>query len=363
MRPVGYALVGCGAFGRFCLDAHATNDTVRRVAVSDQDEGLAARAEVESGVPAATLDDLLANPAVEMVHLATPPWTHRELGERVLRAGKHLLCEKPLATTMEDADALLGLARENELRLAANLIMRYTPLVKMVKRGIVSGALGAPIRASLENDAQDENLPPDHWFWDPARSGGILVEHAVHFFDFFDHLFGPGAVVAAAAYRRPDGREDRVHAVSRHRGGVLVTQTHAFTQAKPMDRQRWRLVFSRGEIEMEEWIPTRLKLFGYFTPDEQDRLDGPFQFQEQLRRPPEPRTGTNYDENREGTTYEVWPTELQSKDEIYQDAVRALAADLARAIRDPHHRPVVDETNARNSLRLALDARAMAAQI
>ena len=71
-------------------------------------------------------------------------------------------------------------------------MQRYNPVYDAVDRLIQSGTLGELLHGSFENYASDENLPPEHWFWDRSKSGGIFVEHGVHFFDLFAGWLGPG---------------------------------------------------------------------------------------------------------------------------------------------------------------------------
>ena len=72
--------------------------------------------------------------------------------------------------------------------------------------------LGEVLHGSFENYASDENLPAEHWFWDRAKSGGIFVEHGVHFFDLFAGWLGPGRVEAAQVGVRPGTAiEEHVH--------------------------------------------------------------------------------------------------------------------------------------------------------
>jgi predicted dehydrogenase len=107
-----------------------------------------------------------------------------------LNAGKHVFCEKPLATTLADAEAVLQRAGELRGVLSVDYIMRTNPLYRLIKQlsGLHTGeqpVLGDLRRCSLENYAADENLGGDHWFWDQNVSGGIFIEHGVHFFDLF----------------------------------------------------------------------------------------------------------------------------------------------------------------------------------
>jgi predicted dehydrogenase len=91
--------------------------------------------------------------------------------------------------------------------------MRYDPLNQAIARILEAGSLGAPLHAFFENYASDTPLGPGHWFWKPEISGGIFIEHGVHFFDLFRMWFGSGEVVGGAAV----GAAERRH----HRPGPL----------------------------------------------------------------------------------------------------------------------------------------------
>ena len=85
--------------------------------------------------------------------------------------------------------------------------MRYSSLYDDVATLLAEGVPGAPQRVAFENFAGD--LPAHHWFWNPQLSGGIMVEHGVHFFDIFTHLLGPGNLQWAMCDRRASGQEDK----------------------------------------------------------------------------------------------------------------------------------------------------------
>ena len=69
-------------------------------------------------------------------------------------------------------------------------MQRYNPLFEMVRTLIANQLLGELLHGYFENYASDENLPAEHWFWDRAKSGGIFIEHGVHFFDMLMWIFG-----------------------------------------------------------------------------------------------------------------------------------------------------------------------------
>ena len=154
--------------------------------------------------------------------------------------------------TVEQADTLIGVAKKTDRVLVANLMQRYNPLYDAVNRLIQSHTLGDLLHGYFENYASDENLPPEHWFWDRSRSGGIFIEHGVHFFDLFAGWLGAGTVVAAERCIRPGSSppiEEQVQCTVRYGPTVLVNFYHGFHQTGRMDRQEMRFIFERGRCD------------------------------------------------------------------------------------------------------------------
>src|SRR5581483_2775713 len=168
---------------------------------------------------------------------------------------------KPLALTVSQAHEMVSLARRWDRLLVANLMQRYNPLFAAVRRLVEARVLGEFLHGYFENYASDENLPAGHWFWDREKSGGIFVEHGVHFFDLFAGWLGPGRVEAAQVGVRPGTAiEEHVHATVRYGEATLVNFYHGFHQAGRMDRQELRLVFERGDVTLSDWVPTRARI-------------------------------------------------------------------------------------------------------
>lgn len=203
-------IIGYGGFGQYLHQAWAGHPGVQVAAVADA--GNARRPEQ----PVRFYHQwrkLLADPQIDIVAVATPCSTHAEIAIAALREGKHVLVEKPLATTVESAREIIAARNTSDRVAAVDYMQRYNPLVQAVKALSDNNTLGALRRIAVENYAADDRLPPEHWFWDLKQSGGILVEHGVHFFDLADYLSGTRVVqVNGAAARRPDGRIDRMAA-------------------------------------------------------------------------------------------------------------------------------------------------------
>jgi predicted dehydrogenase len=232
------------------------------VAVADRDRGRADALAAAHRLDACDPERLLADPRVAVVAIATPPSSHAELALAALRGGRHVFCEKPLATRQEDATEVLAAASgPGAPRLTVDYVLRRNPLYALLRR-LQQTLLGPPRRFAVENLAGDEHLGPGHWFWDREISGGIAVEHGVHFFDAGAWLLGsqPELVLALEA-ARPDGRVDTFLATAGHPGGATASYAHSFARPERAESQWTTLDW--GELadgRLYGWIPVELEL-------------------------------------------------------------------------------------------------------
>jgi predicted dehydrogenase len=254
--------VGAGGFGLFALQQFTQVPGVELAGMAATHREAAFAMSQRFGIPGVEdLEALLARDDINLVYISTPPFLHHPQAMLALGAGKHVICEKPLAMTQAQADEIISLAREKHLLVVANLMQRYNPLYEIIERLIESKALGEFLHGYFENYANDEGLGPDHWFWDRSKSGGIFVEHGVHFFDMFAGWLGPGRVTAAQRTVRPgSGIEEQAQCTVQYRGGMTANFYHGFTQPARMDRQEFRLLFERGDVTLEEWVPVRARI-------------------------------------------------------------------------------------------------------
>ncbi len=263
-QPVGIGLIGVGAFGEFCLAAFSEMPEVRITAVCDADPSRLAHFAGKYGANGYTdLDTMLADPAVEIVALNTPPFLHAEQGLKALAAGKHVFCEKPLALSLEEGEALRSAARQHNVHLTIDYVMRQNPIWRAAAAIRSSGVLGRLLHMGLTNHAAGLNLPPSHWFWDKAKSGGIWIEHGVHFFDAFAWVAGTkGQITAAQAFTNKSGQEDRVEALATY-GETAAHFYHGFTHSGATEQTTVRLTFERGYLTLYEWVPTVLDVIAF----------------------------------------------------------------------------------------------------
>jgi predicted dehydrogenase/succinate dehydrogenase flavin-adding protein (antitoxin of CptAB toxin-antitoxin module) len=205
---------------------------------------------------------LLSDEQTDIVYINTPPFLHYQNSKDCLLAGKHVICEKPAALHASEVKELIDIAKKQNLLYVVNLMQRYNPLFPIVQTLIDKKSLGEFLHGYFENYASDEMLDEDHWMWDEKKSGGIFIEHAVHFFDLIEGWLGKGELVSSQKLSRKGKNKKfwpEVQAICKYRNG-LFNFYHGFHQANRMDRQELKLVFESGEVTLFEWVPSRLVL-------------------------------------------------------------------------------------------------------
>jgi predicted dehydrogenase len=239
-----------------------------------------------------------------------------------------------------------------------DFMQRHGPLANSVSRVVQERLLGAPLHAYFENYAADEDLPSDHWFWDASRSGGIFVEHAVHFFDLFRWWFGDGTVLSATATPRSSNAAaqivDQVTCTTAH-GSVLVHQYHGFHQPNVLDRQRLGIVFEDGDILLNGWIPVSARVRALVDGDRFERLRQLFPGAVDHR--PDTPVGTRGRGRAVDDRHDVTITTPEAdKPTLYHELLRARFTDAVAAIDDPTHAQRVTAADAAAAVALAAEA-------
>lgn len=176
--------------------AAGQSDRTRLVATVDLNRETAEQAAQTYGAAKALTDyrEVLDDPSVGVVVVATPPSTHREIAEQALRKGKHVLCEKPLAGTLEEALALCRTAVETNRKLRVGYILRHNRTYQTVADMIHSGSIGAPMVMRMLGG--EFALNEDHWKRDLGliKETSPLIDCGCHYVDLMRWFSGEEAV-------------------------------------------------------------------------------------------------------------------------------------------------------------------------
>ncbi len=215
---LGWCVVGCGWVARdYVLPAIIASRNGRLAAVCDRSD--AALSQV-SGDPFRTTDlaAAVSAPGVSAVYVATPNHAHRTVVEAAATAGKHVLCEKPMAATAADARAMVAACDRAGVTYATAYDQRFHAAHRQLARLVAAGKLGTVTQARVHYACW---LPPDwaadNWRADPARAGGgAVIDLAPHGLDLLEVVLGDEWAELHALTQR------RVHAYPVDDGGVLM---------------------------------------------------------------------------------------------------------------------------------------------
>lgn len=148
-----------------------------------------------------TLQAVWDDSQVEAVIIATPPFTHRALCEQACAHGKHVFCEKPMALTLSDCDAMLESARRANRLLMVGQVLRLFPLFWQSKQWLSAGVIGEPLAFSVRRTGEEIDLFRTGWRADFHKSGGLVIEVNVHELDYLRWLGGSLCIISAQGFQ------------------------------------------------------------------------------------------------------------------------------------------------------------------
>jgi predicted dehydrogenase len=195
MKPIKTAIIGTGFMGRVHLEAVRRLEFVEAAAVAGRNADAAQRLGAGISIPAITGDyrKIVRDPAIDAVHICTPNAQHFLMAKEALQAGKHVICEKPLATSVEEGEELISLAKRQGLGNCVCHNLRYYPMVQQMRCMREDGDLG-DILVVQGTYFQDWLLYDTDWNWRvDAQAGGpsrCMADIGSHWFDMAEHVTG-----------------------------------------------------------------------------------------------------------------------------------------------------------------------------
>jgi predicted dehydrogenase len=195
---IGVGIIGSGFMGRTwteCVSRHVTGAQVVAVAGGTRAGALAA----DYGVRRMEPGELIADPAVDALVIATPPSTHRSLALAAAAAGKHLFIEKPMAQDVAECDEMVAACRAADVRLAIVSQHRFRHSPRAVKQLIESGGIGQVRMIRVMGPCAGWDVPEDTWKLDPAEQTPF-ADWGAHGCDILRWLAGADPVLAFGQY-------------------------------------------------------------------------------------------------------------------------------------------------------------------
>ncbi len=225
-----FGLIGAGGIGQIRAQALKDMKSYDLSAIADVDKERARSLAATLAAKAHVFNDyrqMLASDSVDAVIVSTPPQFHEEITISALEAGKHVLCEKPMASTVEACRRMVEASRKTGKTLATGFNQRYFPAIQFVKRTLDSGEIGEldHIRAFAGHTGLSEFKAP--WMYDKqVMGGGALMDNGIHIIDLTRYLLGEVDEVfgiATANVWKLDRAEDNGFALMRSPQGKVAS--------------------------------------------------------------------------------------------------------------------------------------------
>jgi len=226
-RILGMGVIGCGSIAQEShLPAIDRIASARLVAVADSDEPKAQlvskkfRAERWYG----DYRELLENEEVDAIDICTPTKYHAEIAVAAAQAGKHVLCEKPVALSLVQADRMISACSKNKVKLMIAHSRRFIPRYSTVRRIIKEGLIGEPIWAT--QISRRTKMEPGSWYFDPKMSYGPIAEIGIHDADLLRWMLRDDVVQVRGIARLTNGDSrvyDQIFAALKFRKGMVAS--------------------------------------------------------------------------------------------------------------------------------------------
>ena len=241
------AIIGLGVIGIAHYRAYQKIDGVRVVAVADGRPDVSERLGDADVRVYASLEELLAHEAVDVVDLCTPTFTHADMAVTAFAHGAHVICEKPMALTTADTQRMIDAADAAGELLMIGQVVRFTRPYEYLKHIIDSGELGRPVQAEFKRLGRIPDYSYGSWMRDRRKSGGALYDYSIHDLDFAQYAFGMPSAVACINHPL---RDDQDYVVSQLiYDDLLVTVTGSFYRCELPTVNDYLAVFERGYVQ------------------------------------------------------------------------------------------------------------------
>ena len=225
-RDFRIGIVGCGRISQYHVEAIQKVEGLTLAAVCDIDESRARETGGKAGVPSfASLDAMLKGADLDIVAVCTPSGLHPEHGIAVAKAGKHVVSEKPMALSLDSAEALIKACDTAGVKLFVVKQNRLNPPIQLLKRAVDRGRFG---RIFMANVTVRWQRPQEYYDAEPWRGtwkfdGGAIMNQASHYVDLVQWLVGPvqSVVAKTATQARKIEAEDSGAAVLRFGSGAI----------------------------------------------------------------------------------------------------------------------------------------------
>jgi predicted dehydrogenase len=372
MKKYKIGIIGYGGFGKFLHYWWEKLPNVEIVAIADPHKNFQSE---ENFVVYRDWKELIQDKNIDIVSIVTPPSLHAEMACAAMKAGKHVLLEKPVAISEEGAREIIETQKQTGSVITVDHMIRYNPIIQnLIKLG-QAGTFGKLRHVVVNNYAQDEALPQDHWFWKTEMSGGIFIEHGVHFFDIVNAIGNQEYIeVYGCTDSRNENQRDRMAAMVLYNEGLIASYYHAFSGPGLFEQTTINLAYDLARIQIEGWMPMKGTVKALVNGQRKVQLEslpgwtvielGELNSLRDVSRPEgwgsEDLSTENQAVNAGGITYPV--DEMlsgnfeihQTKGEVYGKCVQSILSDIIQKIENKDHKLTITIEDAFESLKTAI---------
>ena len=197
------------------------------------------------------LDAML--PDVDVLDICSPTHLHHEMALKAASAGKHIVCEKPLARTTEQGQEIVNACRKASVQLLVAHVVRFFPEYALAHSAVAEGQIGKPAVIRLHRGSYRPKKRAGNWFLDEDKSGGILMDLMIHDYDYARWVAGEVESVSARRVTElhPDAPVDYGLVILSHRSGALSHIAGVWAYPPPTFRTHLEIAGDRGLIEFD----------------------------------------------------------------------------------------------------------------
>jgi predicted dehydrogenase len=194
--------------------------------------------------------EMLEKEELDAVDICAPSHLHRAISEYALRSGVHVLCEKPMALSSEDAESMVSAAHETGKVLMCAQIIRFTSAYAYLRETVKSGVLGKPVQFNFTRLSAIPRWRLGSNGQNSAANGGVMFDLSIHDVDYVYSLFGePEAISGIYAPEREGGPDDFFTATLGYKG-FTVTVNGGFFEAEIAFNREFYAVFEKGDLRL-----------------------------------------------------------------------------------------------------------------
>ncbi|HJS17771.1 MAG TPA: Gfo/Idh/MocA family oxidoreductase [Anaerolineales bacterium] len=192
-------------------------------------------------------------PVVDVVDICSPTHLHHEMALKAAAAGKHIICEKPLARTTKQAREIVLACQKAGVQLLVAHVVRFFPEYALAHEAVAEGQVGKPGVIRLHRGSYRPRKPAGNWFLDEVKSGGILMDLMIHDYDYARWVAGEVDSVSAhrVTQRHPESPVDYGLVILSHHSGALSHISGAWAYPPPTFRTHLEIAGDRGLIEFD----------------------------------------------------------------------------------------------------------------